>query len=63
MKPVRFYLILLFVAVAGIGLYLIFLQHNEDVDINNSLSNQKVTSNKPAASPTATAKASATPAK
>ncbi|HSI20131.1 MAG TPA: hypothetical protein VLA04_00205 [Verrucomicrobiae bacterium] len=40
MKPVRFYLILLFIAVFGVGLYLTFKQYNEDLDTNSALSGQ-----------------------
>jgi uncharacterized protein HemX len=31
-RPIRFYLILLFIAVAGIGMYLVYKQQNEDYD-------------------------------
>lgn len=56
-KPVRLYLILLFIAVLGIGFYLILKQYNEDLDTHGR---ESYTSSTP--TPATTATPTATPA-
>jgi hypothetical protein len=58
-KPVRFYLILLFVAVAGVGTYLLTRQANEDYDTANQMNGQDLREASTSATPTPTPAASA----
>jgi hypothetical protein len=60
-SPVRFYLFMLFAAVAGIGLYLVTLQRNTDYDTNQGSTAQYLKSTpKPTATPKATSAAKTT---
>jgi uncharacterized protein HemX len=62
-SPVRMYLLLLFVAVVGIGGYMLIKQQNDDYDTNAAQSGVSVkNTTKAKATPVATAKATAAPA-